>query len=725
MSPKLTRRGFLKAGALAAATTVVSGCTVNLQQVEYLQSYVRPPEDTLPGENVWYASTCRQCPAGCGIVARVSNGRPRKIEGNPLHPLNRGKLCARGQASLQELYDPDRLQNAVKQINGRGSAQFDPIYWEEALQTLGAAISEADPGRVAFLGGNVSSHLGWVATRFLEALGAAPPISYTLGDQIEGNAPLTEASQVLFGVPQLPIYDIGLSDVVFSFGANLLETWLSPVSYSRAYSQMRRGDLGKRGYLVQFETRYSSTAVSADEWICVKPGTEGLVALALGRIIAERSPARGAADSLYERVSVPEMSEISGVPVEELERLARIFSDVARPVAVAGGALGAYENTISATKAVQTLNVMMERLGKPGGVFLPPVIDADAFPSISPSTFNETYKLIENMKAGLVQILLIHGANPVFDMPQATEFVKALSNVSLVVSFNSAVDETAEWSDMILPDHTNLEGWGYQVAPHADRRIVSGQQPVMRPLYDTRATVDVLFALAQDLGGKVGEVLPWRNEVEFLKEVTAVQPLRTLWTIWRQRGGWWAEEAEWTAPLPEAVFKEPLIPAPPTFQGDQVEYPLYHSPYLSMGVYDGRGANKSWLQELPDPMTTVTWQTWVEMNSETARGMGVEDGDVVRVISPGSEVEALIYVYPGIGEGVVAMPLGRGHQQYGRYARGRGSNPANLIVPVKEGEIVEFASGATRVRVEPTGRRSSLARLEDPEGVEYVRGHEE
>ncbi len=143
----LTRRKFIQAGSVAAAATVLSGCTLNLQRIEYLESYVEPPEDALPGEDVWYASTCRQCQAGCGTIVRVSNGRPIKIEGNPRHPLNRGKLCGRGQAALQEFYDPDRLTNAVRQVGGRDSLQFEPLSWDSALNESGSAPVAARPGR--------------------------------------------------------------------------------------------------------------------------------------------------------------------------------------------------------------------------------------------------------------------------------------------------------------------------------------------------------------------------------------------------------------------------------------------------------------------------------------------------------------------------------------------------------------------------------------------------
>src|SRR3989304_6441107 len=130
MTKKISRRDFLK---IATGAAVATGFASKVRPV-ILEPYVRPPEETLPGKATWYASTCRQCPAGCGIVVRTINGRAKKIEGNPRHPLNRGKLCARGQAGLQVLYNPDRLKHAVRQTGGRGSRRFEPLYWEEALK---------------------------------------------------------------------------------------------------------------------------------------------------------------------------------------------------------------------------------------------------------------------------------------------------------------------------------------------------------------------------------------------------------------------------------------------------------------------------------------------------------------------------------------------------------------------------------------------------------------
>jgi anaerobic selenocysteine-containing dehydrogenase len=218
------------------------------------------------------------------------------------------------------------------------------------------------------------------------------------------------------------------------------------------------------------------------------------------------------------------------------------------------------------------------------------------------------------MRDGKVKVLLLHSANPVFELPAASGFADALANVSLVVSFSSALDETAILADLVLPDHSNLESWGYHVPFLADRSIVSGLQPAMRPLYDTRSTVDVLLAVAQELGGQASQALPWPNEVDFLKDVTGAWrddgvAEDDFWAAWRQRGGWWADGEEKRSPVLSAKLDKPLPLNYPIFEGDSTTFPLNLHLYPSIALFDGRGANKSWLQETPDPMTTVAWQT--------------------------------------------------------------------------------------------------------------------
>ncbi|HSJ52590.1 MAG TPA: molybdopterin-dependent oxidoreductase [Anaerolineae bacterium] len=723
MPKRLSRRQFLQVGALTTAAWAVSGCTVNLQRREYLESYVRPPEEGLPGQNLWYASTCRECQGGCGIIVRVSEGRARKIEGNPDHPVNRGKLCARGQAILQELYDPDRLPGAVRQVE-RGTQEFEPLYWEIALSELVAQLRDTDPGGIAFLGGSLSTHLWNVVNRFSQALSTRPPVIYGLGQSLSGQQALSQSSAQLFGSPDVPFYDIANAEIVYSFGANFLETWVSPVLYSRAYGEKRRGNLGQRGLLAQFESRLSSTAASADEWVTVRPGTEGLAALGLGRLLVDGGLLAVGEEfaGLYEAVNMDQVVEVTGVRIETLLRLARIFASVPDVLAIPGSTLAAQEGGAEAMAAVQSLNLLAGRLGQPGGVYLPPVPPGDAFAPAPLSTYADLEALIADMAAGRVQVLMVHGTNPVFELPPGSGFVEALQNVRLVVSFSPTVDETAAVADLILPDHTTLEGWGYHVPVVADRTAVSSQQPIMRPLYQTRATVDVFLAVAAELGGELGQALPWANEVDFLTETLAelgdgAATPEAFWANWRRQGGYWTDAPELRAPVLPGALAAPLqVSLPDAVEED---FPFSLHLYPSVTLFDGRGANKSWLQEAPDPMTTLMWQTWIEIHPDEARELGLEDGDVVRVISPTGEVEALVYRFPALARGVVAMPIGRGHEHYGRFARNMGTNPLLLLAPAgNESGALTWAS--TRVRLEPAGRRQDLSRFESPVGVEYL-----
>lgn len=731
MTKEISRRDFIK---IAGITAVAAGFGPAIRSIA-LEPYVRPPEEVLPGQDTWYASTCRQCAAGCGILVRVINGRAKKIEGNPLHPLNRGKLCARGQAGLQVLYNPDRLKNAVRQTGGRGSRKFEPLYWDDALKTLTEKISGlSDPSRLAFFGGLMPDHLYQLTTRLLTALGAPPPVIFDLHAALEGRVTATQLSRTFFGAPELPIYDLARSQVVLSFGANLLETWMSPVAQSYAYGALRQGYHGGRGYIAQFEPRLSATAASADEWIPVRPGNEGLVALAIGRLIVEGGlghvGSHRAYAGLYQNVDVREMANASEVSVETLQRLAQVFAAADQAVAIPGGYLAGQSNGLASMSAVQTLNLLVAQIGRVGGVFLSHPGSTEALrqtPSVD--SFDHVQDLIKRMKAGQVDLLLIHGANPAFELPAAGGFAEAIAYVPFVVSFSPFVDETAVHADLILPDHTYLEAWGYQVpAPGVDRPVVSSQQPVVRPLYDTRATADVVLALAARLGGQAAQALPWSDEVAFLQEVvgglygsslgayTANTPAG-FWALWQQYGGWWSEKEISREPELSQVVEQPLPFKAPQFDGDPQVYPFYLYPYPSVVLTDGRGADLPWLQETPDPMTTARWWTWVELNPVTAQSLGVSDNDVVRVISPYGQLEAPVVVYPGIRPDVVAIPVGQGHDDYGRFAEQRGSNPLVLVAPVTDLDTGALAWGATRVRVEPTGRKQTLARLESLDGA--------
>ena len=734
MIKSLTRRRFIQLGGLASTAIAVSGCTINLQTHETIEPYVVPPEEALPGENVWYASTCRQCPAGCGIIVRVSNGRAHKIEGNPEHPLNRGKLCARGQAGLQLLYNPDRLRNAVRQTP-RGTRKFEPLHWEDALVQVADRVAAAKPGAVAFYGNLIPDSLAAIVGPFLAALNAPPAVLYDPQAALEGRQTLAQAVGRLFGgKAALPFFDLAASDVVFSFGANFTETWLSPVAYGRAFGALRGGALGKRGYLVQFEPRMSATAAVADEWVPIAPGAEGVVAMALGKIMVDEGLGRARNSphaAFFAAADVAGAAAASGVSAERLTHLARAFAGFDRPTAIPGGTVAGHTNAAEAVAAVLALNALAGHVGDAESAFslTPPPPDV-VFAGAAVSSFTDVQALIERMRGGGVDMLFVYG-NPLYELPVAAAFAGALAAAPFVVSFSSQVDETAVQADLILPDHTYLESWGYQLAsPPGDRSALSGQQPVVSPLYDTRATTDVFLDLAQRLDGAARQALPWPNTVEFMKAAMARlvgqdAPYATknadkVWAGWRQLGGWWPTTAAPTLPAAPAALPAGWTVSRPQFDGEGGAYPYLLHPYISVALGDGRGASQPWLQETPDPMTTGSWDTWVEIHPETAARLGLKQDDVVKVVSPHSEIDAIVYIYPGIRPDVVAVPLGQGHSALGRYAANKGANVMALLTTLTGGGG-ELAWAATRVKIEPLGRRRVLPRIESNIGVDFAR----
>jgi anaerobic selenocysteine-containing dehydrogenase len=488
---------------------------------------------------------------------------------------------------------------------------------------------------------------------------------------------------------------------------------------------MRKQD--KRGYLVQFEPRMSQTAAKADEWIPIKPGTEGLVALAIGRLAAEVRG--GALPQAFVDVDAAAIAEESGVPVETLLHLAELFARAQRPLAIPGGAALGQSNGLATAEAVLALDAMVGNFGQPGGVFLSPVPpNVDEYHR--PANLQEMAAFVERMRAGDVQVLFIHGVNPVFELPKALGFEDAMKSVPLVISFATFPDETTLQADYIFPDHHGLESWGYQRIPTgADRPTLSGAQPVVVPFYNTRATADLLLAAAGSVGGELAAALPHTDEVAFIqaKLLSLVEDkdanfnaaeINTFFAYFQQFGGWWSNQIGLTVPAPNALSNAMTVAAP-EFEGEG-EFVLL--PFVSP-VLAENGANKPWLQEIPDPTTTVMWNTWVEINPEVGHELGIENDDVVRIVSDAGAVEVPVYLYPAIRPDTIAIPFGQGHKAYGRYAEGRGVNPLDLL-GLKFNEAGDLAFAGMKVKIERTGRKRILSRLESKIGV-YGEGLEE
>ena len=724
MSEKISRRDFLKLASVGAATTaVLTGCGPASRYVKR-EPYTRMPEYTYNGLSTYYATTCRECSAGCGLIVRTMQGRALKVEGNPNHPLNRGKTCPRGQTTLQGLYNPDRVLGPVRHERGEAlySDRFQAVQsnmsWDEAIQVVADAL--ADPGGTAFLMGTAPDHLYDLVSDLAIAIGAPVPVRFSVGSLFEARATLSRAAEELLGQAALPFFDIGNADLVLSFGANFLETWLSPVAYNREYARLRRSNPKRRGYFIQFEARMSQTAANADEWIPIRPGSEGRVALAISRLVAEARG--GAVPASIAEADLEAVAEEAGTTLEQLEHVTQLVIDSTTPIAIPGGAALSMGNGLQIAQAVLAFNSLADNFGKAGGVFFSSLApNQDAYQRSASA--QELADFINTLNGGGIHTLFIHGVNPLFELPRSMGFAEALGNVGTVISFATFPDETAVAANYIFPDHHGLESWGYQrVATGSPQSALSGAQPVVTPLYNTRSTADVFLAAAQLAGDSAAQALPFTDEVAYIQSKLAsligqtdgsftAPEINAFSAYFQQHGGWW-RDTELAAPAGGGVLAGELQLDAAEFAG---EGEFFFLPYLSPTLGES-GANKPWLQELADPTTTVMWSSWIEINPETAHELGITNDDIVKIVSEAGEVEAPVYLYPAIRPDVIAMPFGQGHTAYGRYAQGRGANPLNVL-GAHFNEAGDLSFAGMRVRVEKTGARKELARLESRIGV--------
>jgi anaerobic selenocysteine-containing dehydrogenase len=723
----MDRRTFLQLSGLTAASAALAGCKkANEKIIPYL---IPPDEGVTPGVANYYASACRSCPAGCGILVRVSEGRAKKIEGNPLHPVNKGRLCARGQAALQELYHPDRVPQPLKRTGARGSAEFTKISWEEALNLLVAQLKELQQEKATSCLSLMTPQLGGtmaeLTKRFMHSYGSSNHVSY----ELLGPDWLRAAMRKSYGQPNLPHYDMADTRYLLSFGADFVENHLSPVQYGHAFGKMRQGRDTVRGHFTYVGGRMSLTAASADRWMPAKPGSEGTLALGMARLILE--------ESLYDRASVSanglhvqtllqelkaydlaRVSEETGLTQQSIAEVAREFATTRPSLAMAGETIAFQSNGDESVRAIYLLNALVGNLNQPGGVF-----PDNGSPEGPANSFDELLSLIKKMSTNEIKIALISG-DPVHTIPPATGFQEALSKVSFIVSFSSLMDDTALQADLILPDHAALESWG-DVIPTAGTRgsVVGMMQPVVTPVFDTRQTAEVLMTVAHELGGRMKAAFPHESyrdllRAEMKKRISTAggKDFETTWMELLQKGGFFKTDRAQSKKYRWQAGPGLPIPAKPIFNGAEKEFPLNLSIYPSTAFYDGRGASLPWLQQLPDPMTTVVWDSWIELNPKTAAELGINFGDLVEVTSTQGSLRVPAVIYPGIRPDMVAIPLGQGHKDGGRYAKGRGANPLQLLAMTIEGTKPLPAWNATRVRVRRISEKGGLVVMGNPEG---------
>lgn len=720
--PDLNRRDFLNllgAGATGGGLGFWFGESLK-HPIEQLIPALIPPEDLIPGLATWYSSACGLCPAGCGILVRNREGRAKKLEGNPGHPVNQGGLCALGQAGLNQLYHPDRLRAPQKRVGPRGSGQFQDASWDGALAALGQGLAAIrTQGRAEWLtliAKPQTGHLDALIHRFMKTLGSE---RYWQHEAI-GSTVAANAHRQALGLQHAPRDDLGRSRLVLSFGADFLGSGETPVHAARAYGQMRRGRPGERGRLVQIEPRLSLTGASADLWLPVKPGTEGLVALGLARALVEDGHYAGADRDDWAAALAPYtpdfVASTSELPLERLRALAHDAATLRPALALAGGATGQYSNGLANVLAIQALNYLMGSLDAEGGVRgnPPPLLPARE----RPLDLARWQTLIDDAQAGRLAGLIFLDCNPVHELPQALGLRQALAQVPLVLSLSTFPDETNTYADWRLPLPSYLESWNDSAPrPGVGLRSAALSQPVVAPLYGARTAGDILL----DLARRVGSPLPWPDFLSYLKDgwsqlhaqradAGAPADFAAFWDLALTAGIWGDGQAGTEIPRWQPAALPALAYQPARYAGTASDYPLLFQPYASPNLHAGEAAALPWLQELPDPLTGIVYAAWLEINPRTAASLGLALGDIVWVESSVGRVEVPVLPYPAIHPELVAMPLARGHTQLGRYAAGKGANAVALVAPERVEGTDALAWAATRVRIVKTGRRVEFPR---------------
>ncbi len=742
----MRRRDFLKLSATSAAGAIIfQACDFSdwgdgdpPREFE-LESPRDIPEDYLFGNDAWYASVFSDSGEAPGVIVRVFEGRAKKIEGNPNHPVSNGKLHARGQAMLQDLYHPDRVRAPMRRSGPGGAPSFSEVSWNDAFDGLAEAVQAAQ-GSVLFITEPLSGALKQVVDAFVEGVGGERIVYEPLEE-----AALREAVSRSFGVSQLPFADVGNAQTVLSFGADWLHTWLSPVRYSQGYGAFRRDtEESPRGFFYHVDTHINGTSGAADRWVPINPGYEGMLAMAIASVIIEEGMA--ADEAGYNAIiggtpmpSVDDVASQSGVPAEMIREIAERLANNGPSVVFGGGNAGAHTNGVANLMAIHALNVLLGSVNVPGGLHINGELDGpfaglDRDAGASNQAWRDMTDRIANGDFGGV---FISQANPVYGLPWGDDLAVALANVQNVVSFSRYMDETTIQADWIMPGQTALESWN-SVAPAVmpGSAVVGFQQPVVLRFYDTQPLGDVLLTIAEEVG--LAEALPWATMQQVVQEqaealrtgnagnIQAADDASLYWTELVQTGVWINEDG---GQADAAGSSEMPAGEPPQYAGDAGEYPYYLVPYESTSLGAGQFANLPWMQALPDPITTVAWASWVSLNPETADELEVSTGDIVRVVTPAGELEIQAYVNRAAPPNVLAIPMGQGHTHYTRYAEGRGVN----VMKIVEGSLQDSTTGAlawaaTRANVmKVPGEFKKLPRMEGtvdmvaPEEYQVVR----
>ena len=645
-----SRRGFLRTMGASLALAGLTGCT-RMPNTEIVP-YVRQPENAVPGRPMFYATAFTLGGYSSPILVESHLFRPTKIEGNPQHPASLGGTDIYAQASLLDLYDPDRAQNVTYMGDVRSWGAF-----MDALRGPMSAEKSMAGGGVRILTQTVSSPT--LAAQIRDYLGANPQAKWHVYEPINRDN-VMEGAKLAFGETVETYYDLSKADVIVSLDADFLYAGFpGSARYTRDFAARRNPDANmNRLYVV--ESTPSSTGMKADHRVPLRAGDVETFARALGSAIGVNAG--------------------GGVSGEESKFVSALAKDLQSHRGSSVVISGDHQPPVVHALA-HAINQTLGNVGQT--VVYTETVDAN------PVNRNESlHALVEDMRAGKVDVLLILGGNPAYDAPADLEFASALKSnaVNLKVFLGSHRNETAELCQWHVPEAHYLESWSDARAYDGTVSII---QPLIEPLYGGKTAHEIITILAGQSGFSGHELI----QAYWQKQHTGAD----FDAFWRKslHDGW----MDGTAYAPKTVaLKNASFPAAQASQIAGYVINFRRDP----SIYDGRFANNGWLQELPKPLTKLTWDNPIMIGPAMAERLKLNFKDVAELEFNGKKVKGAVWIQAGHPDNSITVFLGYGRARAGRIGTGTGFD----VYPLRTSQAPWFADGA---KLSPTGEIYQLA----------------
>lgn len=667
-SVELDRSTFLKLMG-ASATMMTVNCLP--QPKEKIVPYVDKPNHITHGIPTYYASTCGTCSAHCGILVKTVDGRPIKLEGNPSHVQNQGALCASGQASILNLYDPDRAKSPQKIENGNGTQ----ISWDDLKKEVSKAIESNKGKTILFTKPINSPTTKRLVAGFLNKVGGGKHLEY---DATSPEDSIAKANELCYGKAVVPNYHFDKAKVILSIEADFLGTWISPVEFAKQFSAGRKLSESNPSLnqLFVIESMPSVTGSNADFRYPIKSENARKAALAVAKALEELG-----ANSFgqLKDIDLNKLAQEIEVKVEWIQKVAKaLYSAKGESLVVGNG-------DVDLQIAINLLNSMLDNDGK--------TVDyvSHRGEGISYSVNLETLR--KALESGEVGVLFLYGTNLLYQMPEHLGWKNLLSKAKLIVSLDDRINETASVANYLAPASHSLESWGDFESVNG---VVGIAQPTINPLYDTRQFEDVLITFAG------GEIEGFTHYYDYLKSSYTKTLGDKGWISLLKAG--FTQKGNYVSTSAARAFKGTVVPLEPKKEG------LTLTLYQTVALGDGTYANNPTLLELPDPITKVTWDNFIAISPALAKERGIQSNDVLKV-KAGKGVEFLLpaQVQPGLYKNTLAIALGYGRTHVGKVGNGVGKNTYQLA-DFKNGSLV---FSGLNVEIEKTGKKYKIASTQD------------